>query len=169
MSRLCGRTSKQRGERVAGRGCDQVVVVDHEVELWAAPPGAVAELGLGDVGAGQALAHRLGGVFGQLGRGGGGRAVADQVVAAGGLEQGTAVVDDDQPGLRRGVPAGDAVGQDAEQVGLARGGVAEDQEVRIGRELRRHQPEIVLGYGGAGRSGARGERRNDVPDHQPGR
>ena len=87
----------------AARRHDQVVVVDQQVQLGPGPPAAVAERPGRHGRPGQPAAQRLGDLARGVGDGRGSAGVAEQVRGRDGVEQGSARVDDHDPGLiRRG-------------------------------------------------------------------
>ena len=145
----------QRGDRRARRCRDQVVVVDHDEHLGPAPPRAPAQLVGGDAGPGQPgaqvrrqLVERGAGLVGRS-------EVVQQLVLGHLAEQGTAVVDDDELGLRRSPGAGDLVEVGAQQRTFARPAVTEDQEVRRPQGRARPVPAAPR----RARAGARWRRR----------
>ncbi len=134
---------EQRRERVRSAG-DQVVVVDEHEALRSFVPGTVAQLPRCHVRSGQAPLHVLGDRGEQRGGLAGRGRVPDQVVALDLAEHRPPVVDDDQPRLFRRVAGDDRGGDRPERGRLAAAGFAEDQEVRIGREVDRDDGQVGL-------------------------
>ena len=128
----------------AGRGDDEVVVVDEDERLGARPPRAGPQLLGGDVRPGETGAQEGGE---PLHLGGDlllGRHVLGDVVRRQLAEQGTPVVDDEELGLVGRVEAGDLAGVAPQHRGLARVGVAEEVEVGLLRDVDADRLEVAL-------------------------
>ena len=121
------------GERGRRSGGDEIVVVDYEVQVRPAPPATGPELAGSDPGrreAGSELASEERGVL--AGRDGVAGVGADLVVGND-FKQTAAVIDEHEPDLVGAVAAGQAAHQGTQEHGLAGAGIAEYDQVRVGR------------------------------------
>ena len=126
------------------RPSHQVVIVDHDEQVGPAPPRPGTKLSRGQVRRRQPAAQHPAHLVQQRGRRHRGRGVADLVRYLGRVQQRAPVIEEDDPGLLRGVACGNARDGQPQQVRLAALGVAEDQEVRVGREVQEHRGQLAL-------------------------
>jgi hypothetical protein len=146
-------------------GDDEVVVVDDHEDLRSGPPVAFAQLPGRDIRSGKPLLEGLCELSGVLGGVRGRVAVGDEAVLGDLLEMRAAVVDEEDAGLG-GRAAHDLAHDAAQERGLAGLRVAEDDQVRVGREIDGGRAEVALGDADDGRervriAGRRGLRREE--------
>ena len=126
----------QVGDRVAHRGGDQVVVVNEEIDLCASPPGAGAQLGRGDVRSGKTPTKVLSKVVDlALGLLGGGE-VTGQVLVRDFAKQGAPVVDREDLSFLGRRKSLDLLGVAPKERGFTGGGVAKQEQVRVGAGIQ---------------------------------